>query len=459
MARGKARGSGGQGLALSRPPWFAVAAVAGLATALACYPAWPGFMSYDSLLAYDQALYGVRTALWPPLHTYMFMVSRMAGLGAGGLFATQTLALMVGALLAIHVLIPRRVLAWTLSLFFLGGLVYFPTLYGSMMAQWRDVTTGGFALLGIGLWLSAAQSRSAVLLVLSIAAMSLAIGLRYNAFVLVGPALVLMAWRPFLNRAPAWPARALVIVAAVAGLGGAWASVQWRLPDGLALPAPQNFGATQEFDLIGISACAGRNYLPAGITGRQPITVAQIRRAYDPRHMLMTLAPKPGVPRMYETDAAGGVAAAWTSAVLREPGCYVAHRSAVAVEQMGMARDEVFYVTHGGIDTNDYGLTLAHPDEAGQAVAIVRAAASDTWRRPWMLYALAGVLGLAAAASRRSASLLVLALLAGGFGYPALLFLVGPAADARYIFPSNALCLLIAVISLGLLVRTSDRRS
>ena len=49
-------------------------------------------------------------------------------------------------------------------------------------------------------------------------------------------------------------------------------------------------------------------------------------------------------------------------------------------------------------------------------------------------------------------ALLLLALLAGAFGYPALLFLAGPAADARYIFPSNVLCLTIALAGLGLIL-------
>jgi hypothetical protein len=44
------------------------------------------------------------------------------------------------------------------------------------------------------------------------------------------------------------------------------------------------------------------------------------------------------------------------------------------------------------------------------------------------------------------------ALVAGACAYPALLFVAGPAADARYIFPSSVLCLLVALGSLGLIV-------
>ncbi len=447
----------GPGPNLSRPPWLALAIGAAVLTALACYPSWPGYMSYDSLLAYEQAVYGVRTALWPPLHTYMFQVSRMIGADSWGLFLVQTFVLLFGAGLTLHVLTPRRVLAWTLCVFFAGGLVFFPTLLGTLLAQWRDVPTAGFAVLGLGLWLAAAQARSIPLLMLGVVAMSLSVGLRYNAFVLLAPAIALMLWRPFLVAGPAWPARIAALVMVIAGLGGVWASSQWRLPDGLPLPNARNFAATQQFDLIGVSACAGYNYLPRAITNGKPITVAQIRKAYDPRHLLKSLEAKPGVPAMVETDANGQIQRNWAPVVLGEPGCYVAHRAAVAVEQMGMARAGVFYPTHGVIDPNRLGLSLEHPAQSQAVVDYIERHADKTPRRPWVPYALATVLGLLAASVVRAQAWLILALLAGAWGYPALLFVAGPAADARYIFPSSILCLLIATASLGLMLRPARR--
>ena len=65
----------GSGSILNRPPWLALTALSAILTGLACYPSWPGYMSYDSLLAYEQALFGVRTALWPPLHTFMVVAA------------------------------------------------------------------------------------------------------------------------------------------------------------------------------------------------------------------------------------------------------------------------------------------------------------------------------------------------------------------------------------------------
>ena len=93
---------------LARPPWFAAAVFCALATGLLCYPSWPGMMSYDSLFAYDQALYGVQTSLWPPLHSYLFMASRAAHAGTWGVFLLQTFALLYGAALTVTALVRPR---------------------------------------------------------------------------------------------------------------------------------------------------------------------------------------------------------------------------------------------------------------------------------------------------------------------------------------------------------------
>ena len=442
--------------ALSRAPWLAAAIFSAILSVAFAWPSWPGYMSYDSLFAYEQARYGVGTSLWPPLHTYMFIASRAVGADTWGVLIAQTFALLFGAALVVHSLIGRRALAWTLWAFFVGGLVFFPTLLGSMMAHWRDVPTGSFAVLGLGLWLQAARLRSWPLLVLAVVAFGLSVGLRYNAFVLAAPALLLMVWRPFLAAAP-MAARAATLVVVIAGLGLAWASTQWRLPDLVRLPDARNIAGTQLFDVIGISACTGVNHLPRGVTNGQPITVAQIRRAYDPRHLLMTTAAHPGQPRMLETDAGGQVGPAWRRLIVQEPGCYLAHRSAVFAEQMGMLKEAVFYPIHGGIDANAFGLKLAHPDLSTKVGDYVGKNADDFARRPFWLYVAAIVLGLAAAARARQHALLVLAVLAGVLAYPALLFIAGPAADARYIFPSNAMALLLVVTSVGLIAGAGSR--
>jgi hypothetical protein len=436
---------------LNRPPWLMAGLFAGVVTALVIWPVWPGFFSYDSLLAWEQAVHGVRTGLWPPLHTYLFQLSQAAGLGPGGLLAAQIFLLMLGAVVTVRMVVPSRTLGWLLVLLFAGALVWFPTLLGALIVQWRDVPTAGFAVLALALTLAAARSKSGVLVAAAVLVACLAVGLRYNALLLVAPLLALVMWRPFLGDRAGRGVRVLAGVALASGLGLAWASTQWRLPDGMALPNPGNFGGTQLFDVIGVSACSGRVFVPSAVTGGQPVSVAQLRQAYDPRHLHHTLAPRPGSPVLLETDGGGTVAEAWRQAVLNEPICYLEHRSAVFAEQMGMMKTGVFYPTHGGIDANAFGLSLARAEQAEQVRDYVVRNADDSWRRPWLIYVAAILLaGLAVMRDRRLAPVLG-AMVAGAVAYAGILFLVAPAADARYIFPSNILALLAGLTALGVL--------
>ena len=440
---------------LAEPGWLASLAFAAITTALVCYPVWPGLMSYDSIFAYQQAHYGVQTMLWPPLHTYMFQLSEALGAGAGGVFVFQTFLLFASAAVILHLLVRSRSVALGLCVGFGLLIALSPAVLGPMLVHWRDVPTASFALLGVALWLLAARYGQPLILLPAAAAFGCAVALRYNAFALVAFVLLLLVWSPMLGRLARF-ARPFAALCLVLALGAAWASTQWRLPDLLRMPAPASFGGTQEFDLIGISACADRNYIPEGVTGG-PISPYHIRKNYDPRHLHLTLRDKPGVAKIYETDGGGQVQKAWLPAIMAEPGCYLSHRLTVFVEQMGLSDQGLFYPTHITIDRNGFGLALAHPKAANVVTGYVVSRAGDIWRRPAWLYVLAVVLGGLAALRERTHAPLLGALLAGALAYAGLLFVASPAADARYIFPSNTVCALIALISLGLLVSRPGR--
>jgi hypothetical protein len=150
---------------------------------------------------------------------------------------------------------------------------------------------------------------------------------------------------------------------------------------------------------------------------------------------------------MTEGDAGGAVAQAWRKAVPANLGCYLAHRTNVFVEQMGLAQGELFYPTHGGIDDNPWGIKLAHPALSQRFNAYVAEVAPEVMHRPAWLYLLATIAVGDLVAIRANGRVVLASLLLGALVYPATLFFVGPAADARYIFPPNVFCALILVLS------------
>jgi hypothetical protein len=439
-------------------PRWGLSAAYGLAATLAvCWPVWPGLMSFDSLYAYQESRTGIETVLWPPMHAYLFWLSDRLGAGPGGFFAFQTFLLFFGAAVSLNLLVRSRLWALAGLAAFAAGFVIVPQLWGCSLVHWRDVTTTSFAMGGLAAWLVAARYRAWPALALAVLSFGVAAALRYNAVLLIVLVAPLMVWAPFLQ--PKAPLRRRLAVAALlaVSLGLALASTHWRLPDFRVMPSGKNFAGTQEFDLIGISACADKVYLPPRVTGGYPITPRQIRMAYDPRHLQITFKPRPGVPTIIETDALGQVERVWPQAVRSEFSCYLAHRMAVFVEQMGMARRDVFMPTYGAIEPNPYGFALAHPKAAAKVHAYITSRAPELWRRPFLLYLMAPIVVAALWWRASPARLLFLALLGGAFAYPALLFVAAPAADGRYIFPPLVLCAFI--LAAGVAVLIDGRRS
>jgi hypothetical protein len=429
---------------LYSPRFGASAALALVASALVCYPSWPGYMSYDTLFAYKQSIEGIATAVWPPLHAYLFFVSRKLGAEPGGLFFAQNYLLFFGTFLVFSVLLPGRLTMVFASAAFFAFCIYFPTVVGTLFVSWKDGTTAGFAMAGIAAWLVAVRTMGYPALMCAMFAFGLTMGMRYNAFPLIAPALLLMIYRPFVVRRRPWD-----IGIAVSGISIclvlAYLSTVIRLPDGIRLASNTGFAAVQIFDLIGVSACAGKNYLPLEVSSRQPLTVKQIRQTYDSRHVHLSLAAKEGVPPLLETDGGGTVDKAWRRILVEEPLCYLIHRLKVFLWLIGAHPDGVFYPTHGGIDTNPYGFELANPLLSHWATMEVVRGANSVWRRPLLIYLSATVAVLYMLVATVFPFGVFLSIYVGAMSYAMALFFVAPAADARYLLPSNVFCLLLIV--------------
>lgn len=420
-------------------------------------------MSYDGLNAYRTSIEGLETAVWPPMHTYLFWLSRTAGFGTGGLFAAQIFLIFLGVAVSAALLLRnlRRLLAALAGFAVLCVLI--APMWGVMQVHWRDVTTASFAMSGLALWLLAARFRSTAWLILAALAIGVSFSLRYNAFAFFVLLVPLIVWKPFLDRPTPARVRVIAVGALAISIGLAAASFHWRLPDLKPLAPASTTTNIQVFDLLGISACEGRSYLPLAVTDGAPLSGEQVRRLYDPRHVQFSFRPHPGIPQIYARrrfqtpQMRDEVAQAWREAVSRHFGCYLVHRNAVAIEQIGLAPAGVFYPTHGVIDPNPYGIRVVHPAASQVATDYVVAASQRWWSRPAWLYA-AALLVFAALALRRDIRALVFAALLGGaLANEALLYLIAPEADARYIFPGDVFCAFVAAVGLGMLAE--DRRA
>jgi hypothetical protein len=428
-------------------------------------------MSFDSLLAWREAGGGITTGHWPPMHAYAMAVAQWLHVGLGGLLVFQVFGLFFGAFVVLDATEPRGGRAILAMAAFLLGFALVPGMTGTLVVHWRDALTATFACLGLAAWVWGSARNRVWPGLVALVLFALVAALRLNGVALAVPLMLGVVRKPLLRGPASLTRRAALAAAGGMVLAAALASLHWRLPDFQVLENHGSATATQEFDLVGISACAGAPYLPAAASGGRALTAAELAAAYDPREFLNTIAPAPGKPHIYwidpdpttpaelvdagaPRDAAAQVAAAWHHAIMAEPGCYLTHRWRVFAELLGLIPRGIYYPTNAGIDDNPYGLRLAHAAAAAWLSQTIDTASRGRLGRPAWLYVIGAALLLAALRRDPRLGWLLGPLAAAVTLYLASLFVGAPGAGARYAFPANALCLLGLTLAATAVART-----
>lgn len=406
---------------------------------------WPGLMGYDGLLAFTESAYGVTTITWPPMHSYLLTLSGQFPMAPGSVIFLQVFCLGAAGVVVAFRLFRSTLKASLASAVYLAALALSPSVAGSLAVHWRDPLTAAFFALAAAAWIAPPGRPPWLGLILGAAAATVCLSLRYNAFPVVVPLTCLMVYRVW-RYPPARLGRLAAILLLLAPFPLAVASVTWRLPDLQRMPRAENISTTRLYDIVGAGACSGKSFLPVAAGAAAMTPPDALRKVYSPVHVNQVTADLRGLG--YSTEFSHkALRAAWFDAVRDDPLCFLSHRRLVFLAQVGALEGDPFYVTHGGIDTNPFGFRLARPDLANAYVTGVTERAQAYWNRPAVL--LAGALALMllsfrAAPTRR---LVKLALALGAIGFTGLLFLVSPAADARYIVPALAAAALLAGIS------------
>ena len=76
--------------------WVIATGAGALVALVFVYLAWPGYMSYDSVFALEQARAGIVSGTYPPLVSYLWWVLECFVPGQGGMLAFQVVMLMAG---------------------------------------------------------------------------------------------------------------------------------------------------------------------------------------------------------------------------------------------------------------------------------------------------------------------------------------------------------------------------
>ena len=407
---------------------------------------WPGLMSFDSLLAFSESANGITTVAWPPMHAYLISLAGRLPVAPGNIIFFQTFLLCAAGVLLAFRIFRTTLQALAASSVYLALLALSPSVLGALAVHWRDPLTAAFFVLAVALWVGPPGRPTWPALLSGALAASICLALRYNAFPVLVPISLLMVFRVW-RFGPPGPAKIAALIVLMAPYPLAMASVTWRLPDFQRMPPASSMSTTRLFDIVGVGACSGRSLLPVAAGAKSSVPVADLRSVYTPAHVNIVVS---GLERRgYSPQTLSGktLKAAWFEAVRQDPACFLSHRSLVLLAQIGALRGDPFYVMHNQIDPNDFGFELARPDKAATYVAVVNRMAQAYWNRPVVLLLLSLILMAVTFRTAPERRLLKLALALGAAGFTGLLFLVSPAADARYIVPALAAAALLAAIS------------
>lgn len=362
-----------------------VGLVAALAAAIVSFIFAPGFMSFDSLSQYRQAL-GLQQleSAHPVIMVYLWSIlKRLTGTPSALLFFHQML--YWGALALFVCLAVRRLWLRVTLLLVLGA---WPPLAITSIHIWKDVGMMSALALATGCVLAYARRPAAGWVVGGLLALFYASAVRVNGLI---PAVFLLAMLCYLVLSRrGFTGVKLIAVGAGAMVG--LLAIHMALMSALNAPARKviGFGTLAVWDIASVSLAEGKNLLPPYLekTGSGDIMAdMRAKNSRDANYPLFEVV-SPYPPAVYESD----LRREWLRVAFTYPQSYLQHRAHVfALISGAYFNRPIYYPFHPGIDDNELGLKMSHlsPRFLSGALFVFERMAHRLIYRPWIYLVLA----------------------------------------------------------------------
>ncbi|MBS1120759.1 MAG: hypothetical protein H6Q90_2987 [Deltaproteobacteria bacterium] len=393
--------------------------------------AYPGYMSYDSVLQLTEGRAGVYTDWHPPAMAALWRLVDSVVPGPFGMLLIQSTSFLAGAFLLM-----RRVMSARAAAACAGLLLWFPAVSSTMAVIWKDSQMAGFLLLGIALMLS---DRRRIKLT-GLGFLLLGSMMRHNAFTATFPPVVLLfVW----SANHGWLKRHAISIAI-------WLTITLsaQIFSGILTDKPQHLWhrSLALIDIVGTLSYA--DPIPDAelnaIFEGTPIVAkddlqARARRAYNPEWAMDVVWSEPRRLFTEPTTAEqrNAITRAWKKIVFGNPGAYLSYRAEVfrtLIQLSDKPLGSAIYIWFTDIqDLQGSAQRLEHNASASKIQAAMQEGMvwlGTTWLfKPYMYLFLALALLVFCRRDRY-----VFALLASGLTSEAALFIIGPTADFRYSF-------------------------
>lgn len=419
-------------------PWL-VAALGAVAT-------WamfaPGYVSFDSVVQFHEALDARYSNHHPPLMAMLWGVVHPIVPGASGMLALQMAAWWFGVLLHAEAS-GRSPLFRTIAVAVVGA---FPPAVGLLGHVWKDGLLLALVALGSGLLAMGCQRRSRAWLAWAIVVLAAASAMRHNAFAITVPLAIVAAWQFAISVRGRVAATALAV-----GLMLGTAPAIERLPQVTRLEV---WSVSALCDLVGVSIRTGQMRIPAVLhgPGLTPADLAHDFRAWTCVSSLVLHPIKSDLVTRYTDTERAALRQAWRALPLDAPGALAAHRWAVIKPMLGLDRTGVPPDQILPLDRRDLPGLPAPALSAWQSTWISALAEARTGPLflPWVyLLATLPLIVLAWRRRRDPSGQHALALAGGAWGTLAVLALVVPSSEFRFMAFAVACPWLMAILIAG----------
>lgn len=402
---------------------------------------YPGYMTYDSFHALIGARDGVTDSAWPPMVSYVWRAVDHVNSHPSAMLFSQLLLLFVStSVIVFHYTGRARSVALALCVTLL-----IPVLIGTMATIWKDVLMTSFFLFSFAVMLQIekAQTKRGVIIYVGVALASLFFGtaIRHNAVTAAVPLAFYLAWLTL---------RALdfqykIVGTVIMGIISITCIFGMKIElDRYALPGFEPIAGVssiepvvRKMDVIGASICANENMLKGIAPG---LTLADMKAGYDPRHINLSLSVLDKIPPTVDISKI-----LWGT-LKKHPICFWNNKVQLATYVLGANRGAQFLIFSPEVDSNKYGYYLPSSSIRTKFESYIESASTLFFFRPWFIYILAIVSLIFISYRQRRIEPGYLTIFVSGIFYAFGIFLFGNAADARLLFYTNFVNLIIFMI-------------
>ena len=421
---------------------------------------YPGFMSYDSLRMLEEARTSVRGGFYPTFPVYILRFFDLTGNGVSFMIFTQNFILLLGLTL----IILKLGFKLTYLVLIILNLLLMPTILGSMLVLWKDVTLTALLVFSVALIFisDTLDEKSKILWFvkwISLALIFMATFVRFNS--LTSTIVVVFYWLIVFLKKRNYVARGVIFSAiCISLLSGNYFINNYKFNNLEKLEPNHLMYAIMAYDLVGISKYSRVSLIPFSSSSQQnhdKTSIVNIDKIYSSlgAEVMKVNNSKLGeivqiFPEKYEnTD----IVSAWIYAVAHYPIAYLEYRWDLFSEIIGAKSHRTYAPTHfAKIDENSFGIKFNDRFITNLTLKYIYSASKYWLWKPWFLFLLSFACFLHIVRIKNISperKRLSICSFIASVCYVSPFFVLSGTGEVRYSFPAIVLSSIVIMISIS----------